>query len=340
MNRQKRPRFGALALVALAFALALAASALTVATLKLRAYVLDDSLPERETIVMIPSGSTERDIARLLVEQKVISSAFAFDLLSAFKREDDSLQAGEFRFAAHQPIKDVLEQIVSGESQVAVWVTIPEGFTARQVAQALAEAGLGPRESFVKEFFGTSILLGSKRTRNLEGYLFPDTYLIAKNATPDQIARQMTDRFRQELPPDARKLARRRKLSLPQVVTLASLVERECGVDAERPIIAGIYYKRIRRGMPLQVDATIEYSFAQHQDHITAADLAEDSPYNTYEHHGLPPTPIANPGRASLLAAFHPEPSPYLYYVSIGNGHSAFARTLAEHNANVAQYLK
>jgi UPF0755 protein len=127
---------------------------------------------------------------------------------------------------------------------------------------------------------------------------------------------------------------------VPQLVTLASLVEREGKADEERPLIAGVYYNRLRRGMTLDVDATIEYTFAHHKDVITYADLASDSPYNTYKYLGLPPTPIANPGLPSLLAALHPQASDYLYYVAMGNGHHAFSRTLAEHNAKVARYLR
>jgi UPF0755 protein len=334
----RRPTFLGLALMAVA--LSLAACALTLATLRVHAFVKDDSLPERETVVLIPSGATERDIARLLEEKRVISSAFAFDLLGRYKRDDASLQAGAFRFAPHQSMTAILEHLASGDSQFATWVTIPEGYTASEIAETLADASLGRRSDFMKAFFGRTLVLGGKRTRNLEGYLFPDTYLIPRNATPVQIANMMTRRFEQELPPHAETLARRLGFTIPQIVTLASLVEREAGVDDERAIMAGVYDNRLRRGMPLQVDATIEYSFAQHKDTISAADLAEDSPYNTYEHRGLPPTPIANPGRAALLAAFFPRPSNYLYYVSIGNGHSVFARTLAEHNANVARYLK
>jgi UPF0755 protein len=129
-------------------------------------------------------------------------------------------------------------------------------------------------------------------------------------------------------------------LSVPQVVTLASLIEREAKADDERALMAGVYYNRLRLGMPLQVDATIEYTFPAHKDVITLDDLARDSPYNTYKHLGLPPTPIANPGRPSLLAAFAPRRSEYLYYVYMGNGHHAFSRTLAEHEANIARYLK
>jgi UPF0755 protein len=127
---------------------------------------------------------------------------------------------------------------------------------------------------------------------------------------------------------------------VPQIVTLASLIEREAKADDERPLMAGVYYNRLRLGMPLEVDATIEYALPQHETVITYSDLKLDSPYNTYLHQGLPPTPIANPGRPSLIAALNPRSSDYLYYVYKGHGHHAFAKTLAEQNANIAKYLK
>jgi UPF0755 protein len=126
---------------------------------------------------------------------------------------------------------------------------------------------------------------------------------------------------------------------VPQVITLASLIEREAQADDERPLMAGVYYNRLHAGMPLEVDATIEYVFPEHHTVITRRDLAIDSPYNTYRHTGLPPTPIANPGKASIDAAFAPQASEYLFYVYKGNGHHAFAKTLEEHNANVERYL-
>ncbi|MBD5632925.1 MAG: endolytic transglycosylase MltG, partial [Candidatus Eremiobacteraeota bacterium] len=269
-----------------------------------------------------------------------VSSAFAFDLLARFEGRRSSMKAGEVRFGAHRPMTAILQQVVAGGRQVAIWVTIPEGITAKEIAATLASASLGRAASLDEAFFSKSLRFGRARTPNLEGYLFPETYLIPRTAKPDEIAKLMTDEFERELPPHAETLARRLGLSVPQVVTLASLVEREAKADDERALMAGVYYNRLRLGMPLQVDATIEYTFAHHKDAIALADLASDSPYNTYRHTGLPPTPIASPGRASLLAAFYPRPSAYLYYVSMGNGHSAFARTLAEHNSNVARYLK
>ena len=189
-------------------------------------------------------------------------------------------------------------------------------------------------------FLRDTIVVDGFRTANMEGYLFPDTYLMPLGASPATVEAIMSAQFRKELPADAARKARARGLTVPQVVTLASLIEREAKADDERPLMAGVYYNRLRLGMPLEVDATIEYALPTHQTVITYSDLRIDSPYNSYLHQGLPPTPIANPGRPSLVAALNPRPSEFLYYVYKGHGHHAFAKTLAEQNANVAKYLK
>jgi UPF0755 protein len=307
------------------------------------AYLLyaDRSLPLRETSVIVPDGATGSQIAALLQSGGVVRSALAFRALERIEGATNAAKAGEYRFAAHLSAAEVLHRIESGGAQVAVWVTIPEGFSATEIAQRLAQRGLAEEPTLQAYFLDQPFEVApGVRSRNLEGYLFPDTYLLPLQATPAALAAMMTDRFRQELPRDAASQAKRLGFTLPQVVTLASLIEREAKADDERPLMAGVYYNRLRLGMPLQVDATLEYTFAHHKMSITLADLARDTPYNTYLHRGLPPTPIANPGRPSLEAAFHPRPSHYLYYVYKGNGHHAFSRTLAEHEANVARYLR
>jgi UPF0755 protein len=300
---------------------------------------VDRSYPRAALTVIVPNGSTGRAVAQLLEARGVIASALTYTALARLRGEQAAMKAGEFSFDPHRTTAEILQQVVNGGHQVAVWVTIPEGFTAKEIAQALAARDLGDEDDLESTFLGDSLVLLGSRTANLEGYLFPDTYLIPTAATPAEIAKILTDQFAAELPKDAASQAKRLGFTVPQIVTLASLVEREAKADDERPLMAGVYYNRLRLGMPLEVDATIEYTFAHHKDVITYADLARDSPYNTYLHEGLPPTPIANPGRASLRAAFHPQTSSYLYYVYMGNGHHAFSRTLAEHNANVARYL-
>lgn len=300
----------------------------------------DLDLPRASTHVIIARGSTFWDITRQLATQSVIENPLAFRILARLRHEDHEVRAGEYRFAAHQSESEILQQLLHGGAQVALWVTIPEGFTARQIADRLSDEGLGKSDALYKAFMRDSIALGGTRTRNLEGFLFPSTYLLPIGASPTIIEKVLTDQFRKELPRDALAAARKLHLNIPQVVTVASLVEREAKSDNERALMAGVYYNRLRLRMPLEVDATLEYTLAAHKAVLTDADVRREGPYNTYKHSGLPPTPIANPGEPSLRAAFHPKPSQYLYYVSKGDGHSAFAKTLAEHNANVARYLK
>lgn len=300
----------------------------------------DRTLPEKPVSIVIASGSTFGTVTKQLDASGVIAHPIAFRILARLRREEAAVKAGEYTIAAHQSSDEVLRTITAGTGQVARWVTFPEGYTAREMAASLAAHNFGSQSAFEHAFAAESIDLGGTRTKGLEGYLFPSTYLMPVDVTPAGAARILVGQFRKELPSDAAARARKLGLSVPQVVTIASLVEREAKADDERPLMAGVYYNRLRLGMPLEVDATIEYVFATHHDVITRNDLKIDSPYNTYRYAGLPPTPIANPGKASLDAAFAPKASDFLYYVYKGDGHSAFARTLGEHNANVSRYLK
>ncbi|HEX3467213.1 MAG TPA: endolytic transglycosylase MltG [Candidatus Elarobacter sp.] len=304
------------------------------------AVYVDRALPEQQTDVIIPRGASFGEVAGLLRDKGILAHAIAFRLLARLRHVDNEVKAGEYRFPAHQTSDAVLQRIVRGE-QFAVWVTIPEGYTAREVAQTLGSRALGDPGLYERTFLQNGgIDLDGTQTRNLEGYLFPSTYLIPIDDTPRTVAKILVDQFRRELPADAAQRARALGRTVPEVVTIASLVEREGKADEDRPLIASVIYNRLRRGMPLEVDAAIEYTFPEHHDVITKRDLEVDSPYNTYRHTGLPPTPIANPGKASLDAAFEPAKSDYLYYVAKPDGHSAFAKTLDEHNANVERYLK
>jgi peptidoglycan lytic transglycosylase G len=296
-------------------------------------------LPAKQTDVVIPRGATFADVVATLRADDVLAHPLAFRILARLRHVDGAVKAGEYRFPAHQTSDQVLQRLVRGE-QTALWVTIPEGYTARQVAGALAERGLGDAAAFERIFLHQPLEIAGSRTASMEGYLFPSTYLIPTDDSPAGDARILVDQFRRELPPDARAGARALGRTVPEVVTIASIIEREGKLDADRPLIASVIYNRLRLGMPLEVDASIEYVFAEHHDVITKRDLQIDSPYNTYRHTGLPPTPIANPGKASLEAAFHPARSEYLYYVAKSDGHSVFAKTLAEHNANVNRYLR
>jgi UPF0755 protein len=299
----------------------------------------DRTLPVAPTEVVIQRGDTLADAAAWLKRAGALQQPLALRLAARLRGADAAIESGEYRIPAHQSADEILGRLIRGEVD-AVWVTIPEGYTAREIAERLGERHLADPHAFARWCTQNGIELAGKRTPTLEGYLFPSTYLLPLAASPAALARIFTDQFRAELPPDADRLARAQGLDVSQVIALASLIEREAKVDSERPLMAGVYYNRLRAGMPLQVDATIEYVFPEHHTVITRRDLELASPYNTYRHTGLPPTPIANPGKPSIDAAFHPTPSRYLYYVYRGNGHHAFAATLTEHEANVKRYLK
>jgi UPF0755 protein len=298
----------------------------------------DRSQPAAATTFIVPRGSTLGDVVAGLQNAGILAHPIAFRILARLRNDEADVQSGQFRFPPHQTSDEILRRLVTGAAD-AVWVTFPEGFTARQIGTRLAGRSLVDEGAFDRYAARTRLNVDGTLTPSLEGYLFPSTYLVPVGATPDRIAHILTDQFFHELPANAASKARALGLDVPQVITLASLIEREAQADDERPLMAGVYYNRLRAGMPLEVDATIEYVFPEHHDVITRRDLEIDSPYNTYRHTGLPPTPIANPGKASIDAAFAPEHSQYLYYVYKGNGHHAFAKTLQEHNANVERYL-
>ena len=299
----------------------------------------DRRFPVAQTTVDIAPGASIDDIAAALQRQGVVSSATALSLYLRAQKLTSSIQAAEYDFPPHRNLAEIALVLKSGGHPAAVWVTIPEGFTAVQIAARLAQHGLGDPAYFLFEVSRTNLDIDGARTRGLEGYLFPDTYLFPRHSTPQAIAALMTKQFMRELPPHHAQLARKLGFTIPQIVTIASMVEREGKVDAERPVIAGVIYNRLHRGMPLEIDATIEYALPHHKTALSFGDLALDSPYNTYRHTGLPPTPIANPGRKSLLAAFHPAKVDYLYYVYRGGGRHQFSRTLQEQQAAERRYL-
>jgi UPF0755 protein len=296
--------------------------------------------PSVPTQVIVARGSTFADVARQLAGDGIISNVLTFRLLAKLRGQEVAVRAGEYRFAPHLSQHNVLRALVSGGAQVATWVTLPEGFTAAQIASRLQDAGVGPSASFTRAFMHQQLVVDGARTKNLEGFLFPSTYLVPLGGAPSQIAGMLVAEFFKQLPSDAATQARRLQVSVPQAVTVASLVEREAKSEIDRPRIAGVIYNRLRLRMPLQVDATIEYALPEHKTLLSFADLKINSPYNSYAHAGLPPTPIANPGRPSLQAALHPWKTDDLYYVYCGNGRHVFAKTLAEHQANVARCLQ
>ncbi|MBV9717812.1 MAG: endolytic transglycosylase MltG [Candidatus Eremiobacteraeota bacterium] len=300
----------------------------------------DRSHPTAGGRVIIDRGLTFTQAEQQLAAAGIIGNVTTFRILAHVRGEEADVRAGEYEFAPHLTQSEVLHALVTGGAQVAAWVTIPEGFTAAQIAERLQNSGIGSAKAFLREFLDHRLVVDGTPTRNLEGFLFPSTYLLPLGASPQQASAPMIAEFFKELPAGAASAARALHLTVPQAVIVASLVEREAKSEIDRPRIAEVIYNRLALGMPLQVDAAIEYALPAHKSLLTYGDLKVDSPYNTYEHAGLPPTPIANPGRLSLEAAFDPSKGDDLYYVYCGNGRHVFAKTLAEHQANVARCLQ
>lgn len=299
----------------------------------------DRRLPQAPTSLEVAPGASVHSIAEQLAESDVISSARILEFYLRVKMPSVTIQAAEYDFPAHATIPQIASVLAAGGHAAQVWITVPEGFTAAQIANRLAQHGVDAAPSFLAVARETDLTVDRWHTQGLEGYLYPDTYLVPLHGSAQQIATLMTNQFLRNLPAGASGIAHHLRFSIPQIVTIASMVEREAKIDAERGTIAGVIYNRLRLGMPLEIDATIEYALPHHKPELSYRDLAVESPYNTYRHKGLPPTPIANPGKKSLLAAFHPAKVDYLYYVYRGKGRHQFSRTLEEQQAAEQKYL-
>lgn len=288
-------------------------------------------------VVIVPSGESFRATAARLHAAGVIAHPLLLRAYARLTGLDRSVRCGEFRFTHAVAPVDVLA-LLQSSSDAAWQVTIPEGFTAEQVAATLEDRGYGGRDAFRCAMEDPALLLelGLPAT-GVEGFLFPDTYVFDASAGPADIVRIMVGRFRAQ----TADLASRRDamgLSEAAMVTLASVIEKETGQADERPLISGVFHNRLRLGMPLQSDPTVLYGRGNGRAPLTRADLASAQPYNTYVHRGLPPGPIANPGRAALEAAIAPAPTAALYFVSRNDGSHAFSETLDEHNRAVRRF--
>jgi UPF0755 protein len=300
------------------------------------ALLLPIRLSQPKFVILKPGWST-RHIAAELKEQGVIRNGHAF-LLYHYLIKPKTLKAGEYKFENSSTALIAHDRLVRGDVYVH-YVTVPEGFNMFDIGDAIESEGLGKREEFVDQARKQTVLIKDldPDATSLEGYLFPDTYGFSRAQTMSDIVAIMVRRFKQE----ANTLGL--KSDVHRIVTLASIVEKETAANEERPMVAGVYQNRLRIGMALDADPSVIYAALldnRYQGTIHQSDLQSDSPYNTYRHAGLPPGPIANPGKASLQAAMNPTASDYLYFVSDNNGHHRFARTLNEHSRNVALYRR
>ena len=296
-----------------------------------------------EQFVDIPPGSGPGAIGRHLADAGVIRDLLTFRIEVLRSGEGRRLRAGEYRFDHPMTPTEVVAKLARGDVYLLP-ITFREGLTIPEMAAVYESKGFGPAAEFIAAASDAQSVRGiDPGAKDLEGYLFPDTYNMPRHSTAAQLAARMVSAFEKELTPGLRAKAEGHGLSVRQLVTLASMVEKETGKAEERPLVAAVYANRLRIGMGLQCDPTVIYALMRihrYDGNLTREDLQVDSPYNTYRYRGLPPGPIAAPGRASLEAAADPADVPYLYFVSRGDGTHVFATTLEEHNRNVYEFQK
>jgi UPF0755 protein len=295
--------------------------------------------PDSETFVTISPGSSAIRIGRQLEAAGIVRSRYAFDLVRWYRH--GTLHAGTYRFDHPAPVTEAYARIARGDV-FTIALTVPEGASIFEIAARVEQAKLGTRQAFLAAAANQTDLVADldPAAKSLEGYLFPDTYRFSPNVTAIDLVAAMVKRFRVA----ATQLGLGENVR--QIVTIASLVERETAVDAERPLVASVFQNRLAQNMPLNTDPSVIYGLeltGHWRGAIYESDLTRDTPYNTYLHAGLPPGPVCNPGIPSLRAAMDPPKTNYLYFVAAGTdaqGHSLFAATLDEHNRNVALYRK
>lgn len=281
--------------------------------------------------VTIPAGATARRIGEILAAEGLITSARPFVWYCKLHGLDGKLRAGEYLLRSEDGIPALARKLAAGEVYV-VKFTVPEGCDIKKTARIIAAAGICPAEEFIA---AASAPGADPRVAapTLEGYLFPDTYEAPAGTGAKGVIKIMTDRFFQVMGPEAGERAAAAGRTLHEVVTVASIVEREALRPEEKPLVAAVFYNRLKKGMKLESCATVIYARDRQPGRLTVEDLKVDSPYNTYRHAGLPPGPICSPGKEALLAALDPADVDYLFFVSNGDGTHTFSRTFAEHLA-------
>jgi UPF0755 protein len=291
--------------------------------------------PSSQTFVLLHSGYSTRRIAAELKKAGIIHSELAFRLWHV-THPKPSLKAGEYLFEREASLPQVYDRIARGDIYFHE-VTIPEGYTMFDIAKAMEDAGLCSAADFLHVAETQTQLISdlAPEAKSLEGYLFPNTYQFTRTQSLEEMAATMVRQFRQ--------VAQQIGLSsdLHKTVTMASIVEKETAAPEERSRVASVYYNRLARRIALDADPSVIYAellTGTYTGALHHADLSVNSPYNTYRVPGLPPGPISNPGKSALEAAMHPDNTNYLYFVSDGNGHHRFARSLEEHNQNVTAY--
>ena len=289
-------------------------------------------------VLVIEKGQTGTEIADMLYERGLIRSTQGFKLWLYLSGTNDKLQTGHYQIPNKVTVRELISLLQEGHVE-SIRVTIPEGYTVGDIAIVLEKNQIMKAKDFLAEaktYVPYPYMKGTKpATYPVEGFLFPSTYEIPVGATPRDVIQMMADEMNRYLTPAVKKQIQAQHMSIHDFVTLASIVERESLFDADRPTIAGVFKKRLAHGIPLQSDATISYVLGYAKENVTIGDTQLQSPYNTYVSKGLPPGPIANPGKKSLDAVLYSENTDYLYFVADKEGHNHFSKTYEEHLAAV-----
>ena len=300
-----------------------------------------------DIVIEIPTGSTLGQVADILKEDKLIKNKTLFKLYVRLTDNTSKLKSGKFLFNQTFSNDRIMKNLVTGKIyNEGIKITIPEGSTSNEIIDLLVKNKLGKKEIYKelinnpKEFVGEFKFLNEEKITSLEGFLYPSTYYFKDEENETEILKDILSTFNSKYNEKLHNKQKELKISLWEVVNLASIVEKEAVLDEDRPLIASVFYNRLDIGMPLQSDATIQYAFDKRKKSITYDDLKIDSPYNSYMNQGLPPTPIANPGIASIEAVLYPAKSDYLYFVANIDGGNNYSKTYEEHVRNVEQYRK
>ena len=291
-------------------------------------------------IVVIPDGATFQQVAALLERERLIKSRVVFVLFGKSQSAERKIHAGEYELNPSMVPAEILSKLLLGQV-VLHPITIPEGLTISQITDVMVQHGISSREEFVRVTSDKALIAAlGIRADTLEGYLYPDTYKFPREVKPKEVVVAMVDHLRQVFGADLQVRAQEMKMTLHEVLTLASVIEKETGSGDERPEISAVFHNRLKKRIPLQSDPTVIYGLPNFDGNLRKKDLSSPSPYNTYRWAGLPPGPIANPGVEAIRAALYPANSRALYFVSRNDGTHQFSVTLAEHNEAVEKYQK
>lgn len=301
-------------------------------------FVATPVTPPAPVTLNIPSGSSLHQVAGRLEKRGVVSSALMTRLLARLRDQAQQIQAGDYAFEAPATPAAVLDRLVSGDV-IRLQITIPEGFDLAQIAARVDEILPGRGARLLQLARDPAFIAGlGLQQSSLEGYLYPETYTVTATTSARELLQQMLKQFQAHWTPQLQAAAESFKLTRHQLLTLASIVQKEAGNSAEMPLISAVFHNRLRRGMLLQADPTVIYGIADFNGNLTRRDLETLTPYNTYRVRGLPPGPIASPGEDALQAAAFPAKVDYLYFVATGHGDHHFSTTLREHNLAVKRF--